>query len=155
MNEPDAIRNAVANLLDSGDAHIAFDPAVKDFPPALRGLRPDGGPHSAWELLEHLRIAQVDILEYTRDGKNSGLEFPSGYWPASPEPPDAATWDASIEAFRRDRAALVELARDGSRELGAKLPHANATLLDQLLLAADHNAYHLGQLVMVRRLLAA
>jgi hypothetical protein len=151
----DPLRAAVANLLDSGDAHITFDAAVKDFPAALRGRRPDGGPHSPWELLEHLRIAQVDILEYTRDGRSSGLEFPSGYWPASAEPPSEAAWDASIDGFRRDRAALVDLARDAARDLNARLPHGKATLLEQLFLAADHNAYHLGQLMMVRRLLGA
>lgn len=112
-------------------------------------------PHSAWELLEHLRIAQADILEYTRDQSHPSPEFPAGFWPAASEPPDDAAWDRSIDAYHRDVQALREMVLDESVDLAAKLPRGNATWLDQILLAADHNAYHIGQLMLVRRMLGA
>jgi hypothetical protein len=120
----------------------------------MRGKRPVGSPHSAWELLEHMRIAQSDILEYSFDAKHVSPEFPQGYWPASPEPPNERAWDESVSKFRADREAMVKLVNDNSTDLFAKIPHGSATLLAQLLLIADHNVYHLGQLVLVRRMLA-
>jgi len=146
------LREHLVELLDGGHAHIRFDDAVKDFPRELRGLRPDGCPHSAWELIEHLRIAQWDILEFSRDANHVSPDFPSGYWPASVAPPDDAAWDASVAAFRRDLHALAALARDKSVDLYAKIPHGDGqTVLREILLAADHNAYHLGQFMIVRR----
>ncbi len=148
------LRDHLVNLLSTGQAHITFDDAVKDFPTALRGVRPAGSPHSAWELLEHLRLAQWDILEFTSDPKHVSPTFPEGYWPADAAPPDDAVWDASVAAFRSDLAALTELAADEKNDLHAPLPHGEGqTILREVLLAADHNAYHLGQFVMVRRLL--
>ena len=150
------IRELLARVLDWGHAHIRFDEAVKDFPPELRGVRPAGGPHSAWELLEHLRLAQWDILEFSRDANHVSPEFPKGYWPPAPEPPDAAAWDKSIAAFRTDLHALAAMAQDPAIDLVARIPHGDGqTVLREILLAADHNAYHLGQLMMVRRLLGA
>ena len=147
-----SLRDHLVQLLDGGHAHIRFDNAVKDFPPELRGRRPPGGPHSAWELLEHLRLAQWDILEFARDPKHVSPDFPSGYWPSTEAPSDDAAWDASVAAFRRDLHALAALARDESVDLHAKIPHGDGqTVLREILLAADHNAYHLGQLMMVRR----
>ena len=151
-----SLRDHLVELLDGGHAHIRFDDAVKDFPPELRGKRPDGSPHSAWELLEHLRIAQWDILEFSRDPKHVSPEFPSGYWPASAAPPDEASWSKSIADFRRDLHALAGLARDESIDLHARIPHGDGqTVLREILLAADHNAYHLGQFMLVRRMLGA
>jgi hypothetical protein len=105
-------------------------------------------------MLEHVRIAQSDILEYTRDAKHVSPEFPQGYWPASPEPPNDSAWDASVAAFRADRDAFSALVNDEATDLFAKIPHGKATLIGQLVLAADHNTYHLGQLVLVRRMLS-
>jgi uncharacterized damage-inducible protein DinB len=153
MNDK-ALRETLVALLKSGDAHQDFDSAVDDIPVADRGKRPAGAPHSAWELLEHIRIAQSDILEYTRDATHVSPEFPEGYWPASPQPPNAAAWDESVARLRADRDAFSALVNDEATDLFAKIPHGKATLLAQLILAADHNTYHLGQLVLVRRMLA-
>jgi hypothetical protein len=150
MND-EALRELLAGLIKSGDAHQDFDSAIDDVPVAMRGKRPAGAPHSPWELLEHMRIAQSDILEYSRDAAHVSPEFPDGYWPASQEPPSESAWDESLARFRADRAALSAIAK--STELFAKIPHGKATWIAQLLLAADHNTYHLGQLVLVRRML--
>lgn len=147
------LREHLRKLLDWGDAHARFDDAVRDFPRELRGLRPAGAAHSAWELLEHLRIAQWDILEFTRDPNHVSPEFPSGYWPPDAAPPAETAWDESVAAFRRDNHALSELVADESVDLYAPIPHGDGqTVLREILLAADHNAYHLGQLMMVRGL---
>jgi len=154
MSDSD-LRNHLVELLDGGHAHIRFDDAVKDFPREQRGVRPNGCPHSAWELLEHLRLAQWDILEFSRDANHVSPDFPSGYWPASVAPLDDDAWNASVAAFRRDLHALADLARDASVDLYAKIPHGDGqTILREILLAADHNAYHLGQFMLVRRMLA-
>lgn len=151
-----SLRDHLLDLLDSGNAHLKFEDAVRDFPPALRGVRPAGAPHSAWELLEHLRIAQWDILEFTRDAEHVSPEFPRGYWPAGGAPPADGAWEESVAAFRRDLRALAAIAADESVDLYARIPHGDGqTVLRELLLAADHNAYHLGQLVLVRRMLGA
>ena len=157
MNDNDkSLRDHLLNVLDSEHAHIKFDDAVKDFPRELRGKRPDGAPHSAWELLEHLRLAQWDILEFTRDPKHVSPEFPKGYWPSSEAPADDEAWDKSVESFRRDLKGLADLVRDGSIDLHAKIAHGDGqTVLRQILLTVDHNAYHLGQLMLVRRTLGA
>lgn len=146
------LRKQLRQLLDWDNAHIRFDDAVKDVPPEIRGRRPAGGPHSPWELLEHLRIAQSDILEYTRDEQHASPDFPAGYWPATPEPPSAEAWDASVAAYRADLRAFEALVSDESVDLFQ--PNKDGkTPLREALLAADHNAYHLGQLVIVKRLL--
>jgi DinB superfamily len=156
MNGDQVLREQLVTFLDCENAHIRFDDAVKDFPAALRGRRPAGGPHSAWELLEHLRITLSDILEFTRDPKHVSPEFPKGYWPSSEAPPDDAAWDGSVAAYRRDLDALAAIARDESVDLYEPLAHGDGqTPLRELILAIDHNAYHLGQLVMVRRMLGA
>ena len=155
MSDQD-LRDHLVELLDGGHAHIRFDDAVKDFPPKLRGERPNGCPHSAWELLEHLRIAQWDILEFSRDPKHVSPQFPSGYWPSSVAPADDASWNESLADFRRDLHALADLARDESIDLHARIPHGDGqTVLREIMLAADHNAYHLGQFMLVRRMLGA
>lgn len=152
MKNDAALRDYLAKFLDSGDAHVRFDDAVNDFPAAKRGQRPEGGPHSGWELLEHLRITLWDILEFSRDAKHVSPEWPSGYWPASSTPPDDAAWDASADAYRHHLREFAALLADESADLYAPFAHGDGqTLLREALLAIDHNAYHLGQLVMVKR----
>lgn len=156
MTNDTSFRDHLLTLLDSGDAHLRFDDAVKDFPVELRGKRPAGGPHSPWELLEHLRIAQSDLLEFSRDASHISPEFPAGYWPASEAPPTDTAWDESVAAFRKDQREFVELLRDSSIDLHQRIPHGNGqTVLRQILVAVDHKAYHLGQLVTVRAILSA
>lgn len=150
------LREQLTKVLDWDSAHLRFDDAVKDFPAELRGTRPPGGPHSPWELLEHLRITLWDILEFSRDAKHVSPEFPAGYWPATQAPPDEQAWDASVAAYRADLRALAELTEDESVDLFTRIPHGDGqTLLREVLLSIDHNAYHLGQLVSVRRTLEA
>ena len=148
------LRQHLVKLLKGGDAHADFDRAIGKFPANLRGKRPEHAEHSAWELLEHLRIAQWDILEFSRNPRHKSPEFPAGYWPSSPAPPDAEAWDKSAEAFRGDIQELCDLVADESTDLFAKIPHGEGqTVLREALVAADHNSYHLGELVLLRRIL--
>jgi DinB superfamily len=148
------LRQQLLDLLKGGQAHATFDKAVKNLPEELRGKRPKGAEHSPWEVLEHLRIAQWDILEFSHDAKHQSPDWPSGYWPAEPVLRDAKAWDKSVRAFRRDLKALCDLIADPDTDLYARIPHGDGqTILREALLAADHNAYHLGELVLVRRLL--
>ena len=151
-----ALREHLDYLLGGGGAHLSFDQAVADLPADLRGGRAPGTPHTAWRLLEHLRIAQWDILEFSRNARHVSPEFPDGYWPDGDGPPDAGAWDRSVEAFRADLKALQDLVANPATDLFARIPHGeDQTILREALLVADHNAYHLGQLVTVRRLLGA
>jgi hypothetical protein len=151
-----ALRPYLAKLLDSDDAHASFDMAVAGIPPKLRGTAPAGLPYSPWQLIEHLRLAQHDILDFCRNPDYRELHWPDDYWPASAAPPKPADWEKSIAQFRRDRAALQALATDPKIDLYARIPHGTGqTYLRELLLVADHTAYHVGQLVAVRRALGA
>jgi hypothetical protein len=151
-----ALREHVANLLTGGHAHVTFEDAVKDLPAELRGKTAKGAEHSPWELLEHLRIAQWDILEFSRDPHHKSPKFPEGYWPKTKEPEDEKAWDKSVRAIRRDLKEFCELVRNEATDLFAVIPHGDGqTVLGEALLAADHNAYHLGQLVLVRKMLGA
>jgi len=151
-----ALRKQLIENLTSGNAHADFAQSVKDFPAELRGKRPKGAPHSPWEVLEHMRLAQWDILEFSRNGKHESPKWPEGYWPGKPEPPDDKAWDRSVGQFCQDTDALAKLIQDESNDLFAKIPHGDGqTLLREALLAADHNAYHLGQLVLLRRTLGS
>lgn len=151
--DPD-LREHLVHLLRAENAHAGFEAAASGIPPRLRGVVPAGAEHSAWQLLEHLRLAQWDILEYSRNADHVSPPFPAGYWPASPEPPDEAAWDRSVDGFRAGLEAMRELVGDPARDLFAELPYGEGgTLLGQALLLADHNAYHVGQLVLLRRLL--
>jgi uncharacterized damage-inducible protein DinB len=146
-------RQILGRLLDWDDAHAGFDAAVAGIPVGHRGSQPSG-LHSPWQLLEHLRRTQLDILEFCRNANYKELEWPADYWPPSPAPPSAAAWDESVDAFRKDRRALQQLAADTSVDLAARIPHGSGqTYLRELLLVADHTAYHLGQMVIVRQLL--
>ena len=128
-------------------------------PAELRGAKPDppkGGPHTPWRLVEHIRIAQWDILEFCRNPKHVSPKFPDGYWPDGDAPPDSTAWGKSVEAFRADLQAMQDLVADPSTDLFTPIPHGDGqTILREALLVADHNAYHLGQLVTVRRALGA
>lgn len=154
MPDDKALRAQLIDLLKGGHAHITFDQAVKDFLLDRIGVRPPGAPHSAWELLEHMRIAQNDILQFSQSASHVSPDFPDGYWPESPAPKSPAEWSKSVRAFRKDLAAFEALLRDPARDLYGKFPWGDGqTLLREALLIADHNAYHLGQLLLVRRLL--
>jgi hypothetical protein len=156
MNTDKALREHLLYLLRGGGAHLNFDAAIADLPPRLRGVRPPGVPHTPWRLLEHLRIAQRDILEFSRNPKHVSPDFPTGYWPDGDAPPDDAAWDRSVAAFRADLKAMQDLVADPKTDLFARIPHGEGqTILREALLVADHNAYHLGQLVVVRRALGA
>ena len=147
-----SLRTHVGKLLDWEDAHAGFDAAVKGIAPALRGVVPEGLPHSAWQIVEHLRRTQHDILDFCRNPEYVELSFPVDYWPPSPAPPSAKAWDESIASFRRDRDELKKLAADTTLDLFGRIPHGTGqTYLRELLLVADHNAYHVGQLVLVRQ----
>jgi len=151
-----ALRQHLLELLNGGHAHVDFDTAVRGLSPGLRGKRPKGAEHSPWEILEHLRIAQGDILEFSRNAGHKSPDWPSGYWPETAAPPDAKAWDKCVCAFRRDLKAMCDLVSNPSSDLFARIPHGSGqTILREALLVADHNAYHLGQMVLVRRLLGA
>jgi hypothetical protein len=157
MADDQALRDHVLALLDSENAHAGFDSAVDGWPEELRGARPEGLPYSGWQLLEHLRIAQRDILDYSRDPGHESPRWPEGHWPHDPAPPNPRAWGDSVQLFRLDLDAMRALVADPGRDLLEPLPwiEAGPTLLREALLLADHNAYHAGQLVLVRRLLGA
>lgn len=151
-----ALRKHLIELLRSRGAHADFDEAVDGLAESLRGARAKDLPFTAWRLLEHLRLAQWDILEFSRDAKHQSPQWPEGYWPEGDAPPDAAAWDASVAAFRRGLAEMEKLVKDPSNDLFALIPHGQGqTLLREALLVADHNSYHVGQLILLRRLLGA
>lgn len=156
MDPTASFRKELDRLLAKGTAHTGFDEAIADFPAPLRGVRPPGSPHSAWELLEHLRIAQWDMLEFSRDPAHQSPEWPAGYWPKTAAPPDEAAWDKSVKAFHRDLGAMRKLVSDPRSDLFTPFPHGDGqTLLREALQVSDHNAWHIGELVFVRRLLGA
>ena len=149
-----ALRQHVLNQLDARQAHATFDTIIADLPPDRRGQRPAGLPYSPWELLEHLRLAQHDILDFCQNPEYEQDDWPEDYWPDTAAPPDEDAWTASVDAFRRDLDAMKALVRDPATDLFAEIPHGDGqTVHREALLVADHNAYHLGQLVTARRLL--
>jgi hypothetical protein len=150
------MREHLLYLLKGGGAHVNFERAIKGLPVELRGKRPRGAGHSPWEILEHMRIAQWDILEFSRDSQHVSPEWPRGYWPSSPKPPNAQAWAKSVRMFQAGLDAMCELVAGEKTDLLARIPHGDGqTILREALLVADHNAYHLGELVLVRRLLGA
>src|SRR5262249_16622938 len=152
----DGLRRHLLELLDGGHAHPDFESAVADLPPELRGARPPGVPHTPWRLLEHMRIAQRDILRFSIDPDHVSPEFPAGYWPESDAPPDPGAWDRSVEAFRSDFKAMKDLTANPEADLIGGIPEGQGqTILREALLVADHNSYHIGQMIVVRRLLGA
>jgi hypothetical protein len=156
MSDSDALRKHLLELLEGRSAHADFDSAVSGFPVARAGDKPPGAPYSAWQLLEHMRIAQWDILEFSRNPKYVSPKWPEGYWPKTESPPEKAAWGKSVREFRADLKAMMKLVADPKSDLFARIPHGQGqTLLREALLVADHNSYHLGQFVLLRRLLGA
>jgi hypothetical protein len=155
-NSDRALRQHLVDLLESGGAHATYDDVVKDFPVELRGRKPDAFPHTPWMLLEHLRLAQWDILEFSRKADHVSPPWPAGYWPKTEAPPSDTAWNQSIKEFRRDLKAMQNLVADPKSDLFARIPWGDGqNILREALLVADHDAYHLAQLVDVRRLLGA
>lgn len=157
MNDQDrSLRDHLLELLRGGSAHLNLDKAIGGLPPDLRGKKAPGLPHTVWQLLEHLRIAQWDILEFSRDKDHVSPDWPSGYWPEAEAPQDEAAWNRSVETLRRELQEMQDLVADPKTDLYAKIPWGDGqTVLREALLIADHNAYHLGQIVSVRQALGA
>lgn len=150
----DIIRDHLVRLLSWQDAHVGFDAAIEGIPEALRGVQPAGLNYSLWQLLEHMRIAQHDILDFCRNPNYEEMAWPDNYWPQRQAPESQSAWYNSIQQFHDDNESLKQLALDPQLDLTSKIPHGSGqTYVRELLLVADHNAYHIGQLVIVRRLL--
>ena len=153
MKEEKALRDHLIELLDSGSAHIRLEDAVAGFPVERINDRPGNSPHSAWELLEHIRIAQWDILEFSRDADHVSPEFPDGYWPAGEGTSEG--WSRSVQQSLSDLKEMIELVGDPSIDLFEPIPHGSGqTVLREAMLTADHNAYHLGQLMLIKKMLS-
>ena len=156
MGLDQALRDHLRELLTTSHAHINFDDAIEGLPPELRGGRPPGVAHTPWQLVEHLRIVLWDILQFSKDPRHVSPQFPEGYWPEHEVPPDPGAWDRSVAAFHADMQAMIDLVADPATDLVAPIPHGNGqTILREALLVADHNAYHIGQLMIVRKLLTS
>jgi hypothetical protein len=148
------LRKQLANLLKGGQAHVHFSDAAEGFPLRKRGVLVKGLPHTAWQLLEHARIAQRDILEFSRNPDHVSPDFPEGYWPKTPIPPNPAAWDNSVRDFHYDLLQMIALVENPKTDLHAPIPHGHGqNILREALVLADHNSYHLGQLVDLRRAL--
>lgn len=149
-----SVRNQVKDLLTWSSAHVDLERAVKNVPPEKRGFRPENAPYSLWQVLEHVRLAQLDILEFCRDPDYTSPNWPDDFWPADPEPPSRESWQMSIDAIKRDRQELVEIIDDPKTDLFGAIPHGEGqTYFREAVLTADHTAYHVGQIVLLRRLL--
>ena len=149
-----SIRDHLVELLEGGHAHVTFEDAIADWPPQLRGAKPSGQPFTPWRLLEHIRISQWDIVEFTKSAKHVSPEWPAGYWPSGDAPPDAAAWDTSVAQVERDIRVMVRLVADSKTDVFARIPHGTGqTVLREALVLADHNSYHVGQLLVLKRLL--
>jgi hypothetical protein len=154
MDRGTELRRYLARLLDWEDAHVSFDAAVEGIAPPQRGTAPTGLPHSPWQLLEHMRRTQRDILDFCREPAYVERKWPEDYWPPEAAPQSDAAWDESVLAYRRDRETLQAMARDPGVDLLARVPNGDGqTYLRELILASDHTAYHVGQMVLVRRAL--
>lgn len=154
MTTTDPLRQHLINVLTKAEAHLDLEGSLKDFPRELRGKKPEGAPHTPWQLLEHIRIAQWDILEFSKDARHKSPKWPDDYWSKTEAPPDEKAWDTSVKQVLADLKEMCTLVSDARNDLFARLSHGDGqTLLREALLVADHNAYHLGQLVMLRRIL--
>ena len=148
------LRNHLVEMLKGGSAHITFDDAIKGLPVSLRGTQAGNSPHTAWRLVEHLRIAQWDILEFSRNPKHESPPWPKGYWPEGDQPPGSGAWDKAVKQFKRDLREMIELVENPNTDLLAKIPWGDGqTIAREAMLLVDHNAYHIGQLVMLRKTL--
>ena len=156
MNTDQILRDHLLELLKGGHGHATFDKAIEGLPANLRGAKAPGLPHTVWQLVEHLRIAQWDILEFSRNASHVSPDWPAGYWPDTVAPPDDAAWEKSVGSFRKDLQAVQDLVADSKTDLYAKLPWGDGqTVLREAMLTADHNAYHVAQVVSVRQILGA
>jgi hypothetical protein len=156
VNHDQALREHLAAMLKGGNAHVQFMDAIDGFPEGKRGTFAEGLPHTGWQLLEHARIAQWDILQFSRNPKHVSPGFPEGYWPKTPVPADEAAWQKSVESFQQDLQEMIKLVKDPKIDLCKPIEHGDGqTILREALLVADHNAYHLGQLVDLRRALGS
>ena len=156
MDQDKQLRQQLVKVMDWNEAHADFSAAVSDLPADLRGRVPDGLPYSAWQLLEHIRIALWDIFEFSRDARHKSPKWPEGYWPKAAAPSNEKAWDESVAAVREHLDAMRKLIMDPKHDLFAPIAHGSGqTLLRQAMLTADHNAYHIGQIVLVRKALGA
>jgi uncharacterized damage-inducible protein DinB len=154
MDTNAGLRDQLSRLLERSQAHIGLDEVAAGIPPETRGIRPAGFAHSAWELVEHIRLAQRDILEFCQEAPYAERAWPDEYWPSTPEPPSATAWDECIAAIRLDCEGLQRIIADPGIDLFATVPNGtDQTYLREVLLVADHNAYHVGQLTAVRRVI--
>jgi hypothetical protein len=154
MNSDQSLRKHLVDLLKGRGAHATADEILADWPAAKRGIKPEGLPYTPWQILEHIRIAQWDILEFSHDAKHVSPEFPEGYWPKTESPPDETAWEQSVRSFQADNQQMQRLVEDPQTDLFARIPHGQGqTILREALVMADHNSYHLGQLLVLRRLL--
>jgi uncharacterized damage-inducible protein DinB len=154
MIDESMTRELLSRLLDWEDARVGFDAAISGIPPRYRGVKPAGAPHTLWQLLEHIRIAQHDILDFSVNASYREQKWPDDYWPRREKPPSAAAWERSVKQVRRDRRALQRLAASRRLALTDRIPHGSGqTYARELVLVADHNAYHVGQIVLLRQLL--
>jgi len=152
----DSLRKHVLYLLRGGGAHMSFDEFVNSFPADLCNRQVEGLPYTPWQVLEHMRLAQSDILEFSRDPDHLSPEFPKGYWPQADDPGTAVLWQRTVDEFRKDLQQMEALIENPSTDLHAKIPHGDGqTVLREALLTADHNAYHLGALAVMARILKA
>lgn len=156
-NRDQELRSQLIGMLQGGNAHVNLASALKDFPAALYGAKPQGSPHSAWELLEHMRIALHDLLDFSTNPEYLEPNWPDDYWPDSASPPSEEAWRRSARAVKKDLKAFEDLVRDPNSNLYAEIPWGknHQTLLREVLLAGDHNSYHIGELVLLRRMLGA
>lgn len=152
--EDKLLRDQLVHAMRGDQSHITFEKAIEGLPADLRGRKAAGSPHTAWQLLEHLRIAQNDILDFSRNSDYKPMKWPDEYWPKSETPPDSHAWDNSVEVFEKDAAEMEELVRDANQDLFKVIPHGDGqTLLQEALTLAAHNSYHLGQLVFLKKAL--
>src|SRR3989440_12865695 len=153
--QDETLREQLISLLNGGNAHVSFDDFVKDFPVEKCGHRVEGLPYTAWQVLEHMRIAQWDILEFSRDARHVSPKWPKGYWPDEGETGTEELWNETVEKFRKDLEAFADLVRDPATDLFAKIPHGTGqTVLREALLLADHNSNHLGALIAISRIIS-
>jgi hypothetical protein len=155
MDRDEVLRQHLIELLDGGKAHLRYDDVVAGWPVEQRGVRPEGLDHSPWEILEHLRICQCDMLNFSRDQDHESPEWPTGYWPTAQQPPTDEAWAESVAAFRSDLAEMKKLVEDGSQDLYQPFAWGDGqTLLREAMVVADHNGYHLGELMTLKKQLA-
>lgn len=156
MENDKITRKHITDLLTKGNAHATLDDALKDLPADLRGVVPDGLPYSIWQLTEHIRIAQWDILEFTKDQKHRSPKWPDEYWPKEAEPANDAAWERTTGQIKSDLKEFIAILNDPNNSLYDPLPEGDGqTLLREALLIADHTAYHTSEIIMIRRLLGA